>query len=211
MFFSEEFQTLDSWRSFTFNAEIKPTEYRVHTDTNNYLSIVNNGSASGLVWSDTILVTETLSLKWRWRVDSIYRALDETTKAGDDFPLRVFILFVYEPDSVSFFESLSYTAAKKIYGFYPPVAALGYVWSSAMQTVPSIQSPYSEVTRSIPLRAGGSKTGVWVEEERMIMDDYRMAFGKSPPSRMTIAIMSDSDNSGQCTTAAIDGIQLYYK
>ncbi|MGL1904155.1 MAG: DUF3047 domain-containing protein [Fibrobacterales bacterium] len=209
---NEEFHTLDSWRPFTFNDEIKPTQYRIHNDSvQQYLSMTTDASASGLVWSDTILVTETVAIKWRWRVDSIYQNLDETTKAGDDFPLRVFVLFVYEPENAPFLQALSYAAAKRIYGFYPPLAALGYVWSSRSKSAHSIQSPYSEVTQSIPLRTGESETGVWVAEDRSIMDDYRMIFGKSPPSRMTIAIMSDSDNSGQRTTAALDGIELYNK
>lgn len=41
------------------------------------------------------------------------------------------------------------------------------------------------------------KINTWIEEERNIYQDYIRAFGKKPPMISGIAIMTDSDNTGE--------------
>jgi len=45
------------------------------------------------------------------------------------------------------------------------------------------------------------KAGAWVSESRNIFDDYKTAFGKEPPMITGIAIMTDSDNTGESALA----------
>ena len=54
----------------------------------------------------------------------------------------------------------------------------------------------------------GDKVGEWVTVERDIMADYREAFGEEPPPVVGIAIMSDSDNTGEKATAWYGDIRL---
>jgi hypothetical protein len=57
------------------------------------------------------------------------------------------------------------------------------------------------------LRAGPAQAGQWVEEEVNILDDYRTAFGEEPPKSARLAIMSDSDNTGERALGYLDWIE----
>lgn len=48
----------------------------------------------------------------------------------------------------------------------------------------------------------------WVWEEADILSDYRAAFGEDPPRYARVAIMSDSDNTGERATAHFDSLGL---
>ena len=50
---------------------------------------------------------------------------------------------------------------------------------------------------------------MWQDEEINILQDYRSAFGKEPPSIASIAIMNDSDNTGQQSVSYIDFIEVF--
>lgn len=49
---------------------------------------------------------------------------DAATKDGDDYALRIYIIFPYDPAEASFGTKLKYNAAKLIYGEYPPLAIM---------------------------------------------------------------------------------------
>jgi len=53
----------------------------------------------------------------------------------------------------------------------------------------------------IVVESGKMKAGAWVSESRNIFDDYKTAFGKEPPMITGIAIMTDSDNTGESALA----------
>jgi hypothetical protein len=42
-----------------------------------------------------------------------------------------------------------------------------------------------------------------------ILNDYRKAFGGDPPRRAGLAIMSDSDDTGESSTAWVDWVEIY--
>jgi hypothetical protein len=61
----------------------------------------------------------------------------------------------------------------------------------------------------ILLEAGTEKVGHWVDEEVDIIRDYRNAFGIMPPGTASIAIMNDSDNTGERSVSYVDYIEVY--
>ncbi|MEX2575862.1 MAG: DUF3047 domain-containing protein, partial [Halofilum sp. (in: g-proteobacteria)] len=48
-------------------------------------------TSSGLFLREDIDVSETPILEWTWRVGNIYRGIDETVEAGDDYPARIYV------------------------------------------------------------------------------------------------------------------------
>ncbi len=48
----------------------------------------------------------------------------------------------------------------------------------------------------------------WIDYERNIVADYRMAFGEVPPPIAGIALMSDADNTGESVVAYYGDITL---
>ncbi len=213
----ENFNSLGLWKPITFSSVERATQYEVIPDCdsikieNNCLRISSNNSASGMVFKKEIEIHQKPRIQWRWNVQSLLKDSDVHSKEGDDFSIRVLILFKYDPDSASFMESIKYAAAKKIYGEYPPHSSIGYVWTSSTLENQSIQSPYNDQSWSIPIQKGEEFLNSWIVESRNIVEDYKMLFGKSPPMKATIAIMGDSDNTGQQSMAFIDYISVQYE
>lgn len=168
----------------------------------------SNASASGLVTMREFSFTDTPIVRWRWRVDSVYTNQEVTSKQGDDYPLRIYLLFKYRPDEAGFFERATFATAKAFYGEYPPRATLNYVWASGPTPLAGYASPYTERARIIPLRSGRGELGRWVDEEVNALEDYRTYFGEEPPATGALAIMIDSDNTGESAVAYIKSIEL---
>ncbi len=60
----------------------------------------------------------------------------------------------------------------------------------------------------IVVESGGVKFDRWVNEERNIYEDYIKAFGEEPPLISGVAIMTDTDNTGESATAYYGDIQF---
>ena len=60
----------------------------------------------------------------------------------------------------------------------------------------------------IPVEEGSENLGVWQTYSVNILEDYRKIFGSEPPLEASIAIMGDSDNTGESSLAFIDFIRL---
>jgi hypothetical protein len=58
-----------------------------------------------------------------------------------------------------------------------------------------------------PSGKGPNKVGTWQEEEVDIMADYQKAFGTRPPVNERMAIMNDSDNTGESTVSFIEHLE----
>lgn len=205
----EEFNTLDAWRPLTFPKISRHTQYSVVRDgSNRVLRAKTNASASGLIHSKTFDVTLYPILAWRWKIGTVYAKGNARRKDGDDYPIRVYVVFKYDPRRAGFRMRTKYGLAKKIYGEYPPHSSLNYIWANRQQQQRVLSSPYTDRAKMIVLRTGTNEVGRWVEERVNILDDYRSAFGENPPPEASLAVMSDSDNTGESAVAYIDFIEL---
>ena len=63
----------------------------------------------------------------------------------------------------------------------------------------------------VPLQSGTLNVGIWQTEEVDIVNDYQRAFGIKPPSEASIAVMNDSDNTGESSVSYLDYIEVYRK
>jgi len=53
----------------------------------------------------------------------------------------------------------------------------------------------------IVVESGDEKTNRWVTQKRNLLEDYRNAFHTDPPPISSVAIMTDTDNTGEAATA----------
>ena len=61
----------------------------------------------------------------------------------------------------------------------------------------------------IVVESGSGHLREWRTYERNIVDDYRRAFGAEPPPISGIAIMTDTDNTGESAKAWYGNISLH--
>jgi hypothetical protein len=207
--FREDFTTLDGWKPFFFPKIKSHSTYAIESDGDrNLLRAESNVSASAIVYKDPFNVYEYPVVRWRWKVRNIYRKGDATVKAGDDFPMRVYVMFEYDPEQAGFGDRITYGLAKSLYGEYPPHSTLNYVWASREHPERIITNPYTDRAKGILLKKGPAQVGTWQEERVNILDDYRAAFGKNPPAKARIAIMNDSDNTGESSVSWMEYIEV---
>ncbi len=62
--------------------------------------------------------------------------------------------------------------------------------------------------KMIVVESGAGKLNQWVSEERNVYEDYVKAFGEEPPLISGVAIMTDTDNTGESATAYYGDIQF---
>lgn len=209
LLFREEFQNLDRWEPLYFDKIERHSRYEIRRlGEADVLAATSDDSASALVLKRRYSVRDYPVLKWRWRVDQVYAGGDYRRKAGDDYPLRIYVMFAYDPERATLGTRLQYGLAKAIYGRYPPLNSLNYIWANREDATQWAASPYTERAMLIPLERGARKLGRWVEETVDVLADYRKAFGGEPPAEASLAVMSDGDNTGEGTTAFIDFIEV---
>lgn len=209
LLFREDFQTLDRWEPLYFDGIERHSRYEIRRRGEaSVLAATSDDSASALVHQRRYKLRDYPVLKWRWKVDHVYAGGDYRRKAGDDYPLRIYVMFAYDPDRASIGTRLQYGLAKAIYGRYPPHSSLNYIWANREDATEWVPNPYTDRAIMIPLERGTRKLGAWVEETVNVLEDYRKAFGSEPPAEASLAVMSDGDNTGEGTTAFIDFIEV---
>ncbi len=139
------------------------------------------GTASGRLLETDTSLAETPILEWRWRVDSVYDGLDETTKEGDDYPARVYVVARRWPNFRS--------------------RAINYVWSTNQPPGSTWENAFASQFVMVAVRSGNERTGEWITERRNVLEDFRRLHDLEPETVDALAIMTDCDNAGQRATA----------
>jgi hypothetical protein len=186
----------------TFKKIEKHTVYTlVMEDDAIVVRAVAEASASGLIREIKIDPKEYPVVQWRWKVSNILKKGDVHRKEGDDYPLRIYIAFEYDPAKLSFFERVKYGTVKFLYGQYPPLGAINYIWESRAPVGTMVPNPYTDQVMMFVVESGEAKLQQWVNEERNVYEDYKKAFGEEPPMITGVAIMTDTDNTGESAIA----------
>ena len=172
-----------------------------------FLRAESDASASGIVLRETFPVHEYPRVRWRWKAGKVYEKGDARTRKGDDYPIRLYVIFPFDPDRAGFGEGLKYGAARLLYGEYPPGSALNYIWANRKVEARAIPNAFTGKAMMIVLR-GPEEVGSWQVEEVDIVRDYREVFGEDPPATAGIAIMNDSDNTGESSVSHVDYLEL---
>ena len=208
--FREDFTSLQNWRRVYFPHVQRHTTYTVASkEGERYLKAESNASASALVYRGEFDVYEYPRARWCWRVDNVYQKGDPGKKSGDDYPIRIQVVFKYDSDTATPVKRMKYALAKKVYGEYPPASTLCYVWASRRGQKTIMASPFSDTVRLIALEKGPTLCTTWREEEIDIVRDYREAFGADPPHTAGIVIMNDSDGTGESSVSYVKFIEIF--
>lgn len=171
---------LSDWQVHSFKGY---TDYRLsRLNDTPVIHAVSHGTASGLFKKLRIDLDETPYLNWQWRIEGQLKGLDEHTQAGDDYSARVYVI--------------------REGGWLPwQTRALNYVWSSN-QAVGSVwPNAFTDRTRMIAVRSGAPPASGLLPESRNVKADFARYFDQAVRYVDVIALMTDSDNSGQRASA----------
>jgi hypothetical protein len=190
------------WKPLTFKKIERHTTYSLVRDEGGMVvKAVSKSSASGLSREIKIDPKEYPIVQWRWKVENLLKKGNVRLKEGDDYPVRLYITFEYDSSKLSFLEKVKFEAVKLLYGQYPPSAAINYIWESKAPVSTFVPNPFTDRVMMIVLESGPTQLNQWVNEERNLFEDFKKAFGYEPPMISGVAIMTDSDNTGEQATA----------
>ncbi|GLS91254.1 hypothetical protein GCM10007916_23230 [Psychromonas marina] len=173
---------LDSWQLKKFDGN---THYQIVTDEVNGKQVLmadSHNSASGLYKEQRIDLQKTPYLHWSWKTDKLYSALNENEKQGDDFVARIYIVI----DGGVFFWK---------------TRALNYVWSSTSEKHRSWKNPYTANAIMFSVESGDQNLGQWINYQRNVRNDLKVMHGIEVRYIDAVAVMTDTDNSGQHATS----------
>ncbi len=199
------------WRPIAFSNVDKKTRYKLvqrpsQGDTTKVVRAVSNAGASALGRQRPIDPQEYPILSWRWKINRVLDAGDATEKDGDDYAARIYVTFDYDPSNLEFFDQLKYRALKTLGYDQIPTRALNYIWANRVPKDTILPNPYTDWVQMIAVESGSPGVGQWVPERRNLRADYRQAFGEPPPPISGIAIMTDTDDTGESATAYFGNI-----
>ena len=190
------------WEALTFKKIKAHTQYQIVEDQGrSVVKAHSKASASGLIRKIGIDVKKYPILQWQWKISQINEKSDVTQKSGDDYPARIYVAFEYDPDAAGFWEKTKFNTVRLIYGEYPPATVVTYIWANKAAKETRVPNPYVDRVMMIAVQSGEEKAGTWVSEERNIYQDYVDSFGHPPPLTSGVAIMTDTDNTGETSTA----------
>ena len=171
---------LVGWQERSFRGR---TDYRlVQMEGDTVLQARSDASASGLYRQVEVDLTQTPVLHWSWRTDTLLQGNDERTRAGDDYPARIYVVFSGG-------------------AFFWRTRAINYVWSSHQPHGSQWPNAFTGNARMIAVSAGKQGLGEWQHLQRDVWADYRRLFGSDPGRVDAVAIMTDTDNTEQRATA----------
>jgi hypothetical protein len=148
-------------------------------------------------------------LRWRWKISNTLKDSDIYRREGDDYPARIYVMFDYPIEKLPFAERMKLRLARALHDPDLPAATLCYVWDSKAAAGTITPSTYTDRVRMIVVESGSARVGRWVELERDVHQDFRLAFGADPPAISAIALATDTDNTGATVTAWYGDISLH--
>lgn len=148
----------------------------------------SSASASGLFHKVEYDAAAEPILAWSWKVDNTIVKGDPRTKAGDDYPARIYVVF---PSM-----------------FFWNTKALNYVWATNLPEGTAIPNSFTGNAMMVAVENGPGHVGQWRHYRRNIYEDFRKFFGSEPPPVGAIAIMTDTDNTGEKASACYGAIRV---
>jgi hypothetical protein len=153
-----------------------------------FVRAISKAAASGLYYRIEYDTQQYPYLTWQWKIDNIIASGDALQKSGDDYAARIFVVFP------SF--------------FFWNTRAINYIWANNLTKEEAIPEPSSENSIMISVQSGRVETGKWIAETRNVYEDYKRIFGREPPKAGAIAIMTDTDNTGEIASASYGPIAV---
>ena len=140
-------------------------------------------------------------LCWRWRVDAALQNADLNQKSGDDYAARVYLALTLPPELMGLATRAKLRLARVLYGEEVPDGAINYVWDNRHPVGTRRPNAYTALTQMVVQQTGEEKAGKWVSERVNVQDEIRRAFGTEHASLTSIAVASDTDNTGETALA----------
>ncbi len=199
----------EAWEPLIFPKIKKHTAYTlIREDRRTVVKAHSQASASGMIRNLRIDTSKYPWLVWRWKIDHVLKKGDVSGKQSDDYAARIYVGFQFDTKGAGWWRRMLHKSASIAAGKKLPGTSLTYIWANRAPQGAIVDNPYTDQVKMIVLQTGNSMAKQWVQERRNLKADYVLAFGRQPPPVVGIAIMTDTDNTGEEATAYYGDIIL---
>lgn len=152
-----------------------------------------------------------LQLHWRWRLDEPNPASDLHSRAGDDSPAKVCVLFDLPLQAVPFVERQWLRLARLRSHDPLPAATVCYVWDAHLAAGTTLPNAFTRRIRFVVVEGADAPLHRWLDERRDVQADFLQLFGDEAhalPPLVGIAVGADADNTRAHSVAHVASIGL---
>lgn len=147
-------------------------------------------------------------LEFSWAVDGLFQHADLGVSGQDDAPVRVVLAFDGDRSKLSPRSRMQSELSRALLGEEMPYATLTYVWCNTRPVGTVLVSPRTDRVRKIVVESGADRVGQWLDYQRDVAADFRLAFGEEAGPLIGVALMTDADNTGERINAWYGSLKL---
>lgn len=165
-----------------------------HKDGRRAVAAVSERSAS--MWRQRLdrAPAELGEVSFSWWVQDLIVDASVADVDREDAPARVLFGFGGDVGKLPARTRMLFDLAQALTGEPPPYATLMYVWDATAPVGTVIVNPRTDRIRKIVVDSGPAHLRQWRDHRRNLAEDFRRAFGEEPGPLVSIAVMTDSDN-----------------
>lgn len=190
------------WQLIYFDDDVPMSTYaNVEWDGVNAVKGIAQASMALLARPLDLDLLRTPVLCWRWRVDEVVATADLRRKSGDDYAARVYVAFDIPNEDMSFGLRAKLRMGRMLFGDQVPDAAINYVWDNRHPVGTKVPNAYTNRVKVIVARSGNGDAGEWQTERHDVWSDAVAAFPDVRLSAVSLAIGTDTDNTGETARA----------
>jgi hypothetical protein len=148
------------------------------------------------------------TLQFDWWISDHEPTATVADAQTDDAPARLLLGFDGDSSRLSMRNRMQFELAETLTGEAPPFATLMYVWDASAAPGTVIISTRSDRMRKIVVGSGRESARSWQRLRRNVQADYQLAFGEPAGNLVSLAMMTDSDNTRSLAEACYGNILL---
>lgn len=185
----------DGWQPLALPGK-KPTRYQ-WTEKDGRLALEASSERSASIWRKRMEPSPGSigEVRFSWWAQGLIPNASVADVDREDAVARVIFGFGGDIDSLPMRTRMKFELAQALTGEVPPYATLMYVWDSKLPVGTVVVNPRSDRIRKIVIDSGSAELRRWRDHKRDLAADFRRAFGEEPGPLLSMAIMTDSDNS----------------
>lgn len=133
-------------------------------------------------------------ISFSWKIDGLPDGARLGEAGKDDAPVRVLLAFDGDRSQWAGRNQRVSEMSRLLTGEELPYATLMYVWTNHDAPETIIANPRTDRIRKVVVDSGSTHIGRWRAHERDVRADFVRAFGEPPGPLLSVAVMTDTDN-----------------